>query len=83
MRNVSSLPDKDNHVGLFLGHVNLLLEEPNAVRPYFKDRIALAMNPLEGDDVLNDLEVWEILTNTLSTPAMKSMARLRSILRKL
>jgi hypothetical protein len=45
--------------------VNLLPEKLNAAKPYFKDPITLAMNPLQGDDVLNDFEAWEILTNTL------------------
>jgi hypothetical protein len=40
-------------------------EKPDEARPYFKDRIALAMNLLEDDDISNDIQAWEILAFTL------------------
>jgi tetratricopeptide (TPR) repeat protein len=63
--DVKALSPTRYHAGLFLGHLNLLQDKPDEARPYFKDRVALAINLLEDDDVSNDQQAWEILAYTL------------------
>jgi tetratricopeptide (TPR) repeat protein len=65
LSDANALSPTRYYVGLFLGCLKLLQNKPDEARPYFKDRIALAMTLLEDGDVSNDIQAWEILTNTL------------------
>ena len=51
--------------GLMLGLYYRLENQQDKARPYFKDRIAVAMALLEDDDLENDRTAYEILGNTL------------------
>ena len=51
--------------GLLLGLLYRLQGQDDKSRPFFRDRIALAMTLLEDDDLSNDYSAWEILQDTL------------------
>jgi tetratricopeptide (TPR) repeat protein len=52
--------------GLLLGLVYRLKGEEDKARPFFRERIALAMTLLDDDDISNDYSAWEILRDTLT-----------------
>jgi tetratricopeptide (TPR) repeat protein len=56
----------DNYIaGLFLGQLYRLQNKLEESKVYFKDRVALAMSLLEDDDVSNDWQAYDILSETM------------------
>jgi hypothetical protein len=66
--------------GLYLGLLYRLHNRSYEAKDYFKDRVALAMSFLEDDDIYNDWQAYDILSETLFKAGDRANGRAARIL---